>query len=78
MVALDQLANVVLAPALNLAIKPGATRFGDPDETLSSVFGKHVQMGTCAGCRMICQILNWIDPGHCQESIERDEGKQSL
>ena len=76
--ALDQFANVLFAPLLNAALRPTAARFGDPDETLSSVFGKNVQSGNCIGCRMVCRLLNWIDPGHCDGNIERDEGSRSL
>lgn len=76
--ALDQGANVLFAPMLNLALKPSVDRFGDPDETLSSVFGKNVQSGECRGCRLICRMLNRIDPGHCQTSIEPDEGGNAL
>ena len=43
LVALDQLANVLLAPALNATLRPTAARFGHPDETLSSVLGKNVE-----------------------------------
>lgn len=25
-------------------------------------------------CRLICRLLHRIDPGHCEKSIERDEG----
>lgn len=78
LLSLDQFANVLFAPLLNRALRPTAARFGDPDETLSSVFGKNVQSGNCIGCRLVCRFLNWIDPSHCQENIERDEGGRSL
>ena len=74
-VALDQFANVLLAPALNATLRPTAARFGHPDETLSSVFGKNVEAGSCRGCRLICRLLHRLDPGHCDRSIERDEGR---
>ena len=45
LVALDQLANALLAPVLNVALRPTVARFGHPDETLSSVLGKNVEAG---------------------------------
>ena len=73
LVSIDQLINVVLGPLLNVLLRP-VDKFGDPDETLSSVFGKNVQRGTCKGCYIICRILHLIDPDHCNKSIEKDEG----
>lgn len=68
---LDQAANAVFGPLLNLLFRPeDAARFGDPVERLSSVFGKNVRDGKCKGCRFICTILNKINPGHCQNSIQ--------
>ncbi len=78
LIALDQLANVFFGPLLNLLLRPKAAQFGDPDETLSSVFGKNVRAGECRGCRLVCRLLNRIDPGHCQASIEEDEGGKAL
>lgn len=74
LIALDQLANVLLSPLLNLILRPSAARFGDPDETLSSVLGKNVEAGACIGCHWVCRLLHLADPWHCQKSIERDEG----
>ena len=45
LIALDQLANALLAPAPNAVLRPTAARFGHPDETLSSVLGKNVGAG---------------------------------
>lgn len=70
LIALDQLANALLSPLLNLILRPTAARFGHPDETLSSVLGKNVEAGACVGCRLICRLLHWFDPGHCERSIE--------
>jgi hypothetical protein len=48
---------------------------GDEDETISSRMGKAVEGRTgCWFCRVVCKVLHWIDPNHCQDSIERDEG----
>jgi hypothetical protein len=73
----DQGLNTVLGWPLNLVLDPDV-RFGDPDETLSSVFGKNVRAGSCKTCRVVCRVLDWIDPGHCERSVERDEGRRAL
>jgi hypothetical protein len=49
---------------------------GDPDETISSVLGK--RSATCTICNWLCRLLNRADPGHCNKSIEPDEGTDSL
>lgn len=68
---LDQAANTVFGPLLNLLFRPeDSARFGDPVERLSSVFGKNVRDGKCKGCRLICVVLNKINPGHCANSIQ--------
>jgi len=75
---LDQSVNTVTGPVLNLILRPVATaRFGDPGETLSSVFGKNVDADACSGCKFLCKILNMIQSGHCQKSIELSEGSDS-
>lgn len=62
LISLDQLANTLLA--------------GDPDETLSSRMGKRVAMKDCPVCNFICRVLDWLDEGHCKNSIEYDEGRK--
>jgi len=71
LVAFDQFANTALGPLLNRAF--ASRRFGDPDETLSSVFGKELETGN-RRARWVCRMLNWFDRGHCEKSIEKDEG----
>ncbi len=73
LVALDQLANAALAPLLNAVF--GIRGFGWPDETISSVLGKHYQV--CKLCRLVCRLLALVDERHCQRAIERDEGVHS-
>lgn len=58
-VALDQLANAVLC--------------GDPDETISSRAAKAARRGRRWGC-VLCRLLDALDPGHCERSLEPDEG----
>lgn len=78
------LAVAIIAPgsryALNLLVAHdqagNALIGGDPDETISSVLGK--RRNTCRVCGWLCQFLHRIDPRHCANSIEPDEGKDSL
>jgi len=58
LISVDQLANVIVG--------------GVPDETLSSRCGKRVD--TCRLCYWLCRGLDRIDPGHCKDAIEPDEG----
>lgn len=64
LIALDQLANTILA--------------GDPDETMSSRMGKNIRLGRCKLCKVICYFLDKIDKGHCEKSIESDEGSRQV
>ncbi len=59
LIALDQFANTVMG--------------GCPDETISSRAAKAVRSGSRWGC-VLCRILDRLDPGHCESSIEADEG----
>jgi len=71
LVALDQLLNVLLKWPLNRIF--GIQGFGYPDETISSVLGKHY--GKCRLCRVFCSALSKIlGDQHCRRAIEVDEG----
>ena len=59
-ISIDQLVNTILG--------------GYPDETMSSRMGKHLVKKDCRLCKFICRLLNKIDPNHCIDSIEKDEG----
>lgn len=63
LVSLDQLGNTLTG--------------GDPDETISSRSAKANLAGKWWGICM-CKFLDIFDSGHCQESIESDEGKNSV
>lgn len=73
--SLDQLGNVICADLLTLTmIKDGGDRFGNPDETISSVLGKNKRGKTLTWCGWILSaILDAIDPNHVIKSIEDDE-----
>lgn len=60
-VALDQLFNTLLN--------------GDEDETISSRAAKARLKGKRWGC-VLCRFLDWLDPNHCTNSIEPDEGEK--
>lgn len=65
-IAIDQLCNAILG--------------GDPDETISSRLGKVVARNAESNnlAWLICYVLDWIDPGHCRDAIEKDEGKDEV
>jgi hypothetical protein len=60
-VAIDQLFNALLD--------------GDEDETISSRAAKARLKGKRWGC-VLCRFLDWLDPNHCTNSIELDEGEK--
>ena len=70
LIAIDQLCNAILA--------------GDPDETMSSRFGKWSNVTKESDswkrhiAKVMCYLLNLIDKNHCPNSIEADEGKNDL
>ncbi len=57
-IAFDQLCNTLTG--------------GYPDETVSSRLGKN--QGNSRLAAVLCKVLDWFDPGHCQDAIEDDEG----
>jgi len=61
LISIDQVINTILG--------------GDPDETISSRMGKYAERGRGWFPKTICKLLHLIDNNHCQNSIERDEGK---
>lgn len=62
LISLDQLVNTILG--------------GDPDETISSRIGKRQRKGKIA--YWLCRMLHMIDPHHCRDAIEEDEGKDAV
>ncbi len=56
MYSIDQLGNAVIG--------------GDPDETISSRAGRAVKEGRCKGCKLLCWLLNKVDPNHCDKYLE--------
>ncbi len=73
--ATDQHANVFLAKLFNdIMIKQGGHKFGNPDETISSVLGKNKLMGKLSLFgKCLDYILHLLDNNHSIKSIENDE-----
>jgi len=61
LIAIDQAANALLG--------------GDPDETLSSRFGKRSRSNTV---RKVINTLFFWQKDHCKASVEADEGKNKI
>ena len=75
--SLDQFANVLADDLLNaLLLKTRAKqRFGNEDETISSVIGKNFLAGSLTRLGLwVRYVLHRLDKNHSVKSIERDEG----
>lgn len=72
---IDQLGNVVCRDAFNKwLISDRGYKFGNPDETVSSVLGKNKRAGTLTKSgKFLDKILEWLDDGHSIDAIEEDE-----
>lgn len=70
--SIDQLGNVVMQHLLNLLwIKKNGYKFGNPDETVSSVIGKNLKNKSLSSFgQVISNILDKIDPNHSLNSID--------
>ena len=70
---IDKFGNREFRTLLNktLIIESSAFRFGNINETISSVLGKNKKMGklTQQG-KVICSILDFLDKNHCEKSID--------
>lgn len=71
----DQHANVYLSKILNdVFIKSSKSKFGNPDEPISSVLGKVYVHGIFTKFGIfVDKILNKLDKNHSVDSIEYDE-----
>lgn len=66
LISIDQLGNTIFLA-------------GDPDETISSNLGKYERAGTKNKILLwLIHTLDKIDPQHCADSIEEDEGKDAI
>ncbi|WP_297096352.1 hypothetical protein [uncultured Draconibacterium sp.] len=72
--SIDQMGNVVCAPLFNvIMIRRWGYKFGNIDETISSVLGKNKKLGTLfLFGRLLDKLLNALDENHSINSIEVD------
>jgi hypothetical protein len=73
--SIDQMGNVACQHLFNdILIKKGGYRFGNEDETISSVLGKNQLTNTLTWLgRRLNGLLHWMDRNHSINSIEADE-----
>lgn len=77
LISLDQFFNALLGPILNRLFNASKSRFGYPDETISSVLGKMQTRGEGnKAARVLSSLLNKLDKNHVEDSIEQDEGSR--
>jgi hypothetical protein len=71
-ISIDQLGNVMMQHFLNLIwIRSNGYKFGNRDETISSVIGKNLKSDTLTGFGIFFnKILNSLDPNHSLNSID--------
>lgn len=72
-ISLDQLGNVTCGEPMNLLLitQESISKFGDPDETISSVLGKNQRDKTLTRAgRVLVNLLDILDPNHAENSIE--------
>lgn len=75
-VGIDQLGNIVCAQLFNITlIYPSSIhKFGNIDETISSVIGKNKRANTLTMVgRLLDKLLDAIDKNHSIDAIEEDE-----
>lgn len=72
--SMDKYGNRSLRTMLNILLKKrNGYKFGNKDETISSVLGKNEQAGTLRFMgKLLCFILNIFDRDHCEESIDNN------
>ena len=70
--ATDQHANTYLSKLFNdIMILKGGYKFGNPDETISSVLGKNIETKTLSLIgKGLNNILNLLEDNHATKSIE--------
>ena len=71
-ISIDQLVNVSMQYLLNhVMIVTGGYKFGNRDETISSVIGKNIERNTLSKVgRLFNFVLDIIDAGHSLNSID--------
>lgn len=77
--SIDQFGNVSCQFLFNdILIKKNGHKFGDPDETISSVLchNKKTKTLTIFG-KIIVFLLNTIDPFHVEKAVEYEQNKRT-
>lgn len=71
-ISIDQLGNVIMQHLLNhVLIVNGGYKFGNRDETISSVIGKNFERNTLSRVgKLLNFTLDFIDEGHSLNSID--------
>ena len=71
-ISIDQMGNVAMQDLFDdVLITKNGYRFGNVDETISSVLGKNERQQTLKGLgKVLVKFLNFIDPNHALNSIE--------
>jgi hypothetical protein len=75
-ISIDQLGNAVCSTLFNATLikKSSSERFGNPDETISSVLGKNKLNNTLTRVgEQLEWILHVLDKNHSVKNIEYDE-----
>jgi 8-oxo-dGTP diphosphatase len=74
-VAIDQMGNTIGAPLFNdMLIITGGYKFGNTNETISSVIGKNYRDNTLSRSgKLLRRMLDFIDANHSLKSISEDE-----
>ena len=68
-VGIDKIGNVLLGDFMNkFAVKNPVYKFGSINDTISKALAKNLNNLTSLG-RFIVDILEWIDPGHMEKSL---------
>ena len=73
-ISIDQMGNVAMQDLFDdILIKKNGYKFGDVDETISSVLGKNERMKTLTRLGLfLVKLLHFIDPNHALNSIEEN------
>lgn len=71
-ISLDQMGNVIMQHLLNeIMILKGGYKFGNRDETISSVLGKNLETQTLSKLgNALNSLLDYLEAGHSLNSID--------
>lgn len=77
-VSLDQYGNGLCRYIFSyIFVKEGGYRFGNIDETISSVLGKNKKMNMLTSLgEALAYVLDLLDPNHVEDSIDNTENQE--